>query len=292
MIVDVGRGAFGMGAGMGMGVGAAAPAGPAGVARPGPAPGTGGGADAGFGLGAADGALRRAARRSRYADARGSSASERCHLCAVPLPEPHRHLLDEQDTRLRCVCQACALLFERDAAGRGHYVLVPRRRLALPGFSPGTLGIPVGLAFFVVQPDGRVVAHYPSPLGVTHGEVDPAVWAEARARCAEVGTLKPLVESVLVNTAKGANEHWIVPIDFCYRLVALLRAEWKGMSGGSTVWPAIDELFGTLAPGQAAARPALADRSADRGAGSAPRGAHPSWHDTSVRADVPARADT
>ncbi|OHV41895.1 hypothetical protein BCD49_00995 [Pseudofrankia sp. EUN1h] len=169
-------------------------------------------------------------------------------MCAAPVPEPHRHLLDEREAGLLCVCQACALLFERDAAGRGHYVLVPRRRLALPGFVSGALGIPVGLAFFVVQADGRVIAHYPSPIGVTQGEIDKAVWDQAREQCDALGTLRPLVEAVLVNTAKGANEHWIVPIDLCYRLVAVVRKEWTGFSGGSTVWPAISEFFTALAP--------------------------------------------
>ncbi|MDT3444406.1 DUF5947 family protein [Pseudofrankia sp. BMG5.37] len=242
----------------------------------------GAGAAAALDLGTTGGALRRTVRRAGRAGARGTAASERCGLCAAPVPESHRHLLDEREAGLLCVCQACTLLFERDAAGRGHYVLVPRRRLALPGFVSGTLGIPVGLAFFVTQADGRIIARYPSPIGVTQGEIDQAVWAQAQERCGALGTLRPLVEAVLVNTAKGANEHWIVPIDLCYRLVAIVREEWKGFSGGSTVWPAINEFFAVLADGAVTARAAHAKQDS----GPAPRVTHPPRHDTSVQTSV------
>jgi hypothetical protein len=204
-------------------------------------------------LGVADGALGRAARRARAAP-----AAERCGLCAVPVPEAHRHLLDEERAELVCVCQACTLLFGREAASRGHYVLVPDRRLALPDFSARALGLPVGLAFFVLQPDGSVLAHYPSPIGVTQGEVDPARWSRARDQCAELGTLRPRVEAVLVNTARGPDESWIVPLDLCYRLVAVVRAEWRGLSGGGAVWPAISAFFAALATGPGLGRPAPA----------------------------------
>jgi hypothetical protein len=38
-----------------------------------------------------------------------------------------------------------------------------------------------------------------------------------------------------------------VPIDVCYRLVAVIKREWQGLSGGGTVWPAIEEFFAELA---------------------------------------------
>jgi hypothetical protein len=54
------------------------------------------------------------------------------------------------------------------------------------------------------------------------------------------------VEALLVNTARGAAECWIVPIDDCYRLVALLRREWRGLSGGSRVWEEVRTFFAGL----------------------------------------------
>jgi hypothetical protein len=188
-------------------------------------------------------ALRRVIRRGA---SRAEPKEERCGLCAAPVPERHRHVLDEQREELMCVCQACGLLFEREAAGRGHYRLVPEHRERVVELDTGGLGVPVGLVFFVPDGDGHVTAHYPSAIGNTHSEVDEHIWRGLVERCPALGELTPGVQALLVNTARGAHEHWIVPIDVCYRLVAVIKAEWKGLSGGSTVWPAIDRFFAEL----------------------------------------------
>jgi hypothetical protein len=188
------------------------------------------------------GALGRAIRRRTAA----ADTVERCDLCAVAVPERHRHVLDLHRGELECVCQGCALLFEREAAGRGHYRLVPRDRLRLPEFAPAELGVPVGLAFFVVGVDGAVVAHYPSPVGATEWDVDADAWLGARERCPALRDLQPGVQAFLVNTARGAREHWIVPIDDCFRLVGLIRTHWQGITGGRDVWVEIGRFFDGL----------------------------------------------
>ena len=66
---------------------------------------------------------------------------------------------------MQCVCQACSLLFDREAASHGHYRLVPRDASACRSVAHRGLGVPVGLAFFVLRADGAVDAHYPSPAG-------------------------------------------------------------------------------------------------------------------------------
>lgn len=189
------------------------------------------------------GALGRVIRRP---SGREPGVAERCDLCGADLPEQHRHVLDEQHGDLLCACQACTLLFHREAAGRGHYRLVPEQRSRVPELSPADLGVPVSLAFFVARPDGSVVAHYPSPAGATRWEVDPAAWRAALDRCPPLAGLAPGVQALLVDTARGKHEHWIVPVDDCYRLVALIRREWRGLSGGSRVWPAVDGFFTDL----------------------------------------------
>jgi hypothetical protein len=191
-------------------------------------------------------ALARAVRRG--ATASPARQVERCDLCAAPLDPRHRHLLDEERDDLLCTCRACTILFGRDAAGGGHYRLVPRTRRRLPALSPRELGVPVGLAFFVRDPGGGVVAHYPSPAGATRWEVEPATWAAMVARCPDLGSLAPRTQALLLNTARGRSEHWLVPVDDCYRLVAVIRQEWRGLSGGSTVWPAVDRFFEELTP--------------------------------------------
>lgn len=189
------------------------------------------------------GALERVIRR---AGARRQEAAETCDLCRAPVPERHRHLLDTDQGRVMCTCQACTLLFGRDAASQGHYRLVPQRRVRLAEVSTKGLGIPVGLAYFVPAPDGSVVAHYPSPVGATEWEVDAQAWQEAVGQRPELGGMQPDVEALLVNTARGRRHQWIVPIDDCFRLVAVVRREWSGLSGGSTVWPAVDRFFAEL----------------------------------------------
>jgi hypothetical protein len=37
-----------------------------------------------------------------------------------------------------------------------------------------------------------------------------------------------------------------VPIDDCFALVTLVRREWRGLSGGTRVWPEIDRFFAAL----------------------------------------------
>lgn len=188
------------------------------------------------------GALDRVIRR---ASARG--AFERCGLCDAPVADQHAHVLDLRDGAPLCACRPCALLFERDAAGRGHYALVPGRRIRLTGVRADDLGVPVGLAFFVTEPDGTVLARYPSPGGATEWTVDPDAWAAATAGCAPLATMRPAVEALLISTVRGADEQWLVPIDDCYRLVAVIKRAWTGLSGGRQVWTDIEAFFGRLA---------------------------------------------
>ncbi|NKZ03805.1 DUF5947 family protein [Actinomadura latina] len=180
----------------------------------------------------------------------GPEAADACGLCSAPVGDDHAHVLDEQSGEPLCACRACALLFEKDGAGQGHFRLVPDRRIRLTGVRTADLGIPVGLAFFVAGPDGAVVARYPSPAGATAWTVDPDVWTAATSGCPELASLRPGSEALLVSTVKGApddgGEQWLVPIDDCYRLVAIIREAWTGLSGGDRVWTEIEAFFGRL----------------------------------------------
>ncbi|SDR20487.1 DUF5947 family protein [Thermostaphylospora chromogena] len=203
--------------------------------------------------------LAGAARRDRP-DAQG------CELCGQDIPGDHAHLLETASRQAVCACRACAALFTDGQAGPAHYLRLPTRRLRLPGdlkdprgaqadVTAGrtpddllaALGVPVGLAFVVTEQDGTAVAHYPSPLGATRWEVDPAAWRAVTAGCAPLRTMRPLVEALLVHTAHGARERWLVPVDDCFRLVALIRQEWRGLSGGDQVWAKIRLFFADLA---------------------------------------------
>ncbi len=190
----------------------------------------------------------------------GAAQPEHCELCGGPVPREHRHLVDLESRQLMCVCRACSLLFDRRAAGGGHFRLVPDRRLALEEFELddvtwAQLRIPVDMAFFFHSSTaGRVLAFYPSPMGATESRLELDTWQEVEQANPVLATMEPDVEALLVNRAKGARDHWLVPVEDCYRLVALIRTRWRGFTGGKEVWAEIDRFFERL--GAQARRPA------------------------------------
>jgi hypothetical protein len=193
--------------------------------------------------------LRQLARRRAESTA---EQQERCELCGVPVPPEHRHIVNLQTRELRCACRACSLLFDRRAAGGGHFRLVPDRRLALEGFAFSELAwerlqIPVEMAYFFTSSVAeRVVAFYPSPMGATESRLRLEVWQEIERANPVLSTMQPDVEALLINRAKGARRQWLVPVDDCYRLVALIRTRWRGFTGGREVWEGLEEFFADL----------------------------------------------
>jgi hypothetical protein len=178
---------------------------------------------------------------------------ERCGLCGDPVGGRHRHVLDGGEdpghgAALLCMCVPCTMLFDRGGAGGRRYTLVPDRRTRLTGVATGPLGVPVGLAFVVPRDGGGAVAHYPSPLGVTHNDVDPETWAAVAAESAALAGMRPDVEALLVWTraAGDLTRQWIVGIDECYRLAGVVRRHWTGMSGGTAVWREVAGFFEKL----------------------------------------------
>lgn len=177
---------------------------------------------------------------------------EHCELCGAPVEADHWHLLDLQKGELMCSCQACKILFDRSAASDGHYRLVPDRRLRLDGFALDdarwdALRIPVDMAFFFRSTQHeRVVALYPSPAGPTESLLELEAWEAIERDNPILESLEPDVEALLVNRARGAHEHFLVPIEDPYRLVALIRTHWRGLSGGKEVWEEIEHFFEVL----------------------------------------------
>ncbi|GHJ42555.1 DUF5947 family protein [Streptomyces sp. TS71-3] len=155
---------------------------------------------------------------------------------------------------------------EREPAGSGgrtsgrvvhgpRYRLIPRRRLRLPDTAVDDLGwaalrVPVSLAFFVpaVPPGQGATVGHPGPLGVTRSAVDPETWARVTARHPVLATLAPGTEALLVDRSRDRREHWIVPLDDCYRLVAVLRTQWKGFTGGAEAQEHVRRFLAGLDP--------------------------------------------
>jgi hypothetical protein len=184
--------------------------------------------------------------------AREEAARERCELCSEPIPPEHRHLLEVSTREVICVCRPCSILFDREAASEGKYRLIPDRRLFLADFEMSdaqweSLLVPVDMAFFFYStPAERVVAFYPSPMGPTESLLKLSAWEELERRNPVLKGMERDVEALLVNRVQGAREHFLVPIDECYRLVGLIRMHWRGLSGGREVWEKIGRFFEEL----------------------------------------------
>jgi hypothetical protein len=172
---------------------------------------------------------------------------ERCELCSAPIPSEHRHLIEVETRMLVCCCRPCSILFSGQAETK--YRLVPSRVLYLQRFRLedqewDSLLVPVSLAFFTYStPAGRVMAFYPSPAGATESQLGLDTWRELEAANPTLAQLEPDVEALLVNRVGDARDHFVVPIDECYRLVGLVRLGWRGLSGGSEVWREIASFF-------------------------------------------------
>lgn len=184
-----------------------------------------------------------------------SRAMEHCELCSAELHGEHPHLVELASRQLVCACDACAMLF--DGMERSKYKRVSRNIQFLQNFAMtdaqwDSLIIPINLAFFFHSSiEGRMVAFYPSPAGAVESRLTLEAWNEIVENNPVLQRMQPDVEALLVNRIGRKDkavppEYYIAPMDKCYQLVGLIRANWKGLSGGAEVWEAIDRLFADL----------------------------------------------
>ena len=196
---------------------------------------------------AAFGVLQQFARRPR--------PLEQCELCSVELASDHSHLLEPASRKLVCSCDACALLFSARSGAR--FKRVPKRVRLLPNFHLSdaqwdNLMIPINMAFFFhSSTEGRVLAMYPSPAGATESLLSLESWSEIARANPHLQHMEADVEALLVNRvghARGftAAEYYILQIDQCFKLVGLIRRQWRGFSGGTEVWQRIADYFEQL----------------------------------------------
>ena len=176
--------------------------------------------------------------------------AEHCELCSAVLAAEHQHLVDPASRQLVCACEACAILFSGQSEMK--YKRVPRRIRYLSDFQLtdaqwDSLMIPIQLAFFFKStPDAKVVALYPSPAGPTESLLGLDSWNEIVQDNPVLLEMEPDVEALLVNRVRDAREYYLAPIDECYKLVGLIRAHWRGLSGGTEVWREIGQFYARL----------------------------------------------
>jgi Family of unknown function (DUF5947) len=187
--------------------------------------------------------------------ARSRPPAERCELCSTGLAHEHPHLVDIASRQIICACEACATLF--DGMANRKYRRVARRAQLLLNFHLTdaqweALFIPINMAFFFLSSiEGKVVALYPSPAGAVTSQLSLDAWNDIMQENPILNQLQPDIEALLVNRVGHAREwaqaeYYIAPIDECYRLVGLIRANWRGLSGGSEVWAEIGRFFSEL----------------------------------------------
>jgi hypothetical protein len=175
---------------------------------------------------------------------------ELCELCGAGLADEHQHLLEMSGRQLRCCCDACAVLFPGHEGAR--FLRVPRRTVRLTDFVLGDalwheLRLPIDLAFLYETGSPRqVVAVYPSPAGGTQSQVEAQSWLELVQANPVLARFEPEVETLLVNRVGARREYYRAPIDVCFRLVGIVRASWRGLSGGPQVRVEIERFFNEL----------------------------------------------
>jgi hypothetical protein len=181
-----------------------------------------------------------------YVSRRGDGAGARCDVCAAPLPEPHRHVLELRSRGLRCACGACAVLF----AQGGRYRTVPTRVIVDLAFRPtpaqwAALRLPVGLAYVV--PGAPPAIFFPSPAGAVAGELDDAGWAAIVAATPLAARVEPDVEALVLAWRRGREPACVLaPIDACAELLGEVRRRWRGVTGGDDVDAGIDDWLAQL----------------------------------------------
>lgn len=189
-------------------------------------------------------------------------APEVCEMCATPVPALHPHLVQVAERRMICACGPCGFLFSNPGAGKGEYRRVPDRYLSDPDFTLtdaqwDALQIPVGMAFFLNNSaQDKIIACYPSPAGATESELDLEAFSTGVGAGRLGAELTPDVEALLVRKAMSGpgsadraempSECLLVPIDACYRLVGIVRLNWRGFDGGPEAWHEIDAFFDAM----------------------------------------------
>jgi hypothetical protein len=171
---------------------------------------------------------------------------ERCDTCGAPLGAEHAHMFAPAARQIKCACDSCAILYS------GTFKRIPSRATSLPEFQMSDaqwdeLAIPIGLAFFSYSTAaGRVVAMYPGPAGAAESLLSLDAWEEIANANPAIRQMEPDVEALLVNRIGAARDHYLAPIDECYRLVGLIRMHWRGLSGGAKVWGELARFFAEL----------------------------------------------
>lgn len=174
---------------------------------------------------------------------------EHCQFCGKEIPDDHRHLLELMQKQLICVCDSCFII---GSIRHEQYKIIPQRTVWLNHFDISEelwsrFLIPVNMAFFLFDSArNSIIAHYPAAAGATESKLKMEPWKELEELNPELKTMLPDVEALLVNRLDNSQQYFIVPIDACYKLIGLMRTQWKGIFGGTAIQNIIRDFFTAL----------------------------------------------
>ena len=157
-------------------------------------------------------------------------------------------MLHLEERRIECTCEACWAL----RSGDREYRPVGTRVAWLPDLAMNDerwagFGIPIGLAFFMRSTHRRRRGGaLPEPGGRHRVRAGPAAWDALVADNPVLARLESDAEGLIVNRLADPPQYAIAPIDECYRLVGLVKANWEGISGGAALEGAIGGFFDEL----------------------------------------------
>ena len=171
-----------------------------------------------------------------------------CELCPIGIGENHRHLLNLEERRIVCVCETCWSLRSGDPEFRPP----GGRVLWLDDFDLSdelwaAFQIPIGLAFMMRSGlTGGIVALYPSAVGATESQLDLVAWDRLERDNPVLTRMETDAEALIVNRLASPPQYAIAPIDRCYMLVGIVKANWDGISGGGAVVAVVADFFDGL----------------------------------------------
>jgi len=182
-----------------------------------------------------------------YARTRRRQEMKHCDVCGLPAESHTSYLVHPASRRLILCCDNCSrnLL----AGGSRKYRPVPSRVECLPEFSMtdaqwNSLNLPIHLAFFYYStPDRGVWLVYPDSSGPNETRLPPAKWEELAAANGILRQFQPDVEGLLINRVGRIRRYFRAPIDECFKLTAIVRDNWTGVTGGVDLWRKIEWCF-------------------------------------------------
>jgi hypothetical protein len=73
--------------------------------------------------------------------------------------------------------------------------------------------------------------------------LDARTWRGIAERNPALLGMAPDVEALLINRVRAPYGYYLVPIDDCFRLVAIVRTRWRGLTGGGELWRDVGAFF-------------------------------------------------